>query len=131
MKKIFSVSLALFLLVVTVLPVMAAAEPARIPPRGPFSLVGRISAIDATNGTVTVNVLKGNKLVLPYLNKPLTLKTTATTRYLYKATPTSIAVVITFADLKVGDPVSVNGTLANGVWTATRITVGATLTCFP
>jgi len=130
MKKILSVSLALFLLVVTVMPVLAAAEPARAP-RGPFALVGTISAIDSTTGLVTVNVLKGNKLVQPYLGQSMDLKTTATTRYLLKTSSTTVATLITFADLKVGDPVSINGTLANGTWTAMRITVGATLSCLP
>lgn len=130
MKKIFSVSLALFLLVVTVMPALAASEPARAP-RGPFALVGTISTIDPATGTVTVNVLKGNKLVQPYLSQSVVLNTTASTRYLLKVSATAVATRITFADLKVGDPVSVNGTLANGIWTATRITVGASLSCFP
>jgi hypothetical protein len=130
MKKIFSVSLALFLLVVTVMPALAASEPARAP-RGPFALVGTISAIDPASGTVTVNVLKGNKLVQPYLGQSVVLNTTAGTRYLLKVSATAVATRITFADLKMGDPVSVNGTLANGIWTATRITVGASLSCFP
>lgn len=130
MKKLMSLFIALFLLGVMVLPAAAATETA-IAKRGPFSLVGKISAIDAASGTVTVNVLKGNKLVQPYLGQSITLKTTATTRYLYKSTATAVATPITFADLKVGDPVSVNGTLANGIWTATRITVGAKLSCFP
>ena len=130
MKKFTSVLIALFLLVVTVAPALAASESA-IAKRGPFSLVGKISAIDSANGTVTVTVLKGNKLVQPYLGQSIALRTTLKTRYLYKSTATAVATPITFADLKVGDPVSVNGTLANGVWTATRITVGAKLSCFP
>lgn len=130
MKKLLSLSIALFLLVVTVLPVFAAAEPA-VGPRAPFALVGRISTIDATTGVVTVKALKGNYLVKPYLGQLVNLKTTATTRYLYKTSAAATATPITFADLKVGDPVSVNGILANGVWTATRITVGASLSCFP
>lgn len=130
MKRTTSILIAMLLLVVTVAPVLAASESA-IAKRGPFSLVGKISAIDAAMGTVTVNVLKGNKLVQPYLGQSITLRTTATTRYLYKASATAVATPITFADLKVGDPVSVNGRLANGIWTATRITVGARLSCFP
>jgi len=31
----------------------------------------------------------------------------------------------------VGQAVSAQGRLANGVWTVTRITVGAKLSCFP
>lgn len=51
-----------------VTPVLAASESA-IARRGTFSLVGKITAIDAASGTVTVNVLKGNKLVQPYLGQ--------------------------------------------------------------
>ena len=130
MKKPLSFIIALFLLVVTVLPVLAAPE-AAVGPRGPFALVGRISAINPATGMVTVKVFKGNYLVRPYFGQLVDLKTTATTRYLYKTSAAVTATRITFADLKVGDPVSVNGILANGVWTATRITVGASLSCFP
>ena len=126
MKKILTGLLTFFLLIITVVPVMAARGP-----RGPFALVGRISAIDPATGVVTVNALRGNKLVQPYLSQDLAIITNARTRFLYKANQTSVATLITFADLKVGDPVSINGTLANGVWTASRITVGASLTCFP
>ena len=123
MKKLLVVTIALFLLAVTVVPAFAAGPlPA---PRGPFTLVGRITAIDSANGTVTVTVFRGNTLVQPYLGKSLTLNTTATTRYFYKANAAAVPTPITFADLKVGQPVSVNGTLANGVWTANRITVTA------
>jgi hypothetical protein len=38
---------------------------------------------------------------------------------------------IGFADLKVGQQASANGTAANNVWTASRITVGASLGCLP
>ena len=130
MKRMISLSFALLLLVVTVVPAFAASESARTP-RGPFALVGTISAIDSTNGTVTVNVLKGNKLVQTYIGQSVMIKTTASTRYLLKTSATSVATPITFADLEIGDPVSVNGTLANGNWTATRITVGASLSCLP
>jgi hypothetical protein len=130
MKRFISVFLALFLLVVTVVPAMAASGSVGAP-RGPFALVGTISAIDSTNDIVTVNVLKGNKLVQPYLGQSVELKTTAFTRFLLKTSATTVATRITFADLKVGDPVSVNGVFANGAWTATRVTVGASLSCFP
>jgi len=126
MKKYLTIALALFLLAVTVMPVMAAPAP-----RGPFVAVGRITAIDSATGVVTVNVLRGNKLVQPYYGQNLAFSTNARTRFLYKSSPTATAVTITFASLRVGDPVSVEGTLAGGVWTATRITVGASLTCFP
>ena len=126
MKKILTLALALFLLAVTVMPVMAARGP-----RGPFAMVGTITAIDPATGVVTVNALRGNKLVQPYLGQDLSIITNTRTRFLYKETITARAVVITFADLEVGDAVSINGTFANSVWTASRITVGASLSCFP
>ncbi len=131
MKRWFAVLLALALLAVATIPVMAAPEAAQRSPRGPFTLVGTIATIDPVAGTVTVNVLRGNLLVKPYLGKTLTLNTAVTTIYLYKATATATPVRITFADLKVGDPISVNGTLLSNVWTATRITVGASLLHYP
>jgi hypothetical protein len=128
MKKI-TVSLLVFVLMaVMVTPVLAASGSAGSP-RGTFSLVGTIASVDAAAGTVTVNVLRGNTLVKSYFGKTLTVSTSTATRYLYKSAPTAVPVAITFADLKVGDAVSVNGTLANTVWTASRITVGASLSC--
>ena len=84
-----------------------------------------------SSGVVTVRVLKGNKLVHPYIGQNLALATTSSTRYLYKSSATAIPTAIALADLKVGSSVSVNGVTANGVWTASRITVGASLSCFP
>jgi hypothetical protein len=124
MKKLFVVVLALMIALTAVGPAFAAGNP-----RGNFTLVGRISAIDPVSGAVTVSVIKGNKLVQPYLKQDLVMTTTAKTRYLYKSSTTAPATPITFADLKVGNAVSVNGTVANGVWAASRITVGAKLTC--
>jgi len=126
MKKLFVVVLALLIALATVSPAFAAGSP-----RGPFTLVAKISAIDPVSRTVTVSVLKGNTLVKSYVGKNLVMTTTVSTRYLYKSSATAVPVAITFADLKVGNAVSVNGTLANGVWTAARITVGASLTCLP
>lgn len=122
MKKTVSLFIALVLLVGATVPAFAASEPSG---RGnaPFTLSGTITAIQGT--TVTVHVLAGNYLVHPYLGQDLTLQTTEATRFLLR-TPTG-CVVITLADLAVGQSVSVQGTLADEVWTATRITVGALL----
>jgi|WetSurMetagenome_2_1015567.scaffolds.fasta_scaffold447165_2 hypothetical protein len=110
----------LLALVLGMLFVSVAAGPG---PRGNFALAGKINAIK--DGTVTVQVLTGNMLVKPYLNKDLTVSMTSSTRYLLKD-----GTVIAFTDLKVGDAVSVNGTVVNQVWTASRITVGAQLIHF-
>lgn len=128
--KLTSFFLSLILLVAFVLPVHAASDTA-LGPRGTFNLVGRITAIDPILRTVTVKVLRGSLLVRPYLGSSITFYTTATTRYLLKTSPTTTAIAVTFDDLIVGKPVSVYGTLSNGIWTAIRITMGAKLTCFP
>ncbi|MDD2923080.1 MAG: DUF5666 domain-containing protein [Anaerolineales bacterium] len=131
MKRLITILLTLVLLSVATVPAFAAPVTAQSGPRGTFALVGRIAAIDASTGTVTINVIRGSFLVKPYFGKTLMVKTTSLTRYLYKSSPTATPVPITFADLKVGNAVSVNGLVANNVWTASRITVGAKLTCFP
>ena len=95
--------------------------------RGTFAITGTIASI-GTN-TVTIKVVRGNKLVQPYLGTELTVTVTSRTRYLYKDGTTTSA--IGFADLKVGQPVSVHGTLAENVWTTSRITIGASLRCLP
>ena len=95
--------------------------------RGTFAITGTIAAI-GTN-SVTINVTRGNKLVQPYLGTQLTMTVTSGIRYLYKDGTT--ITTIGFADLKVGQPVSVNGILANNIWTVSRITVGASLSCLP
>jgi hypothetical protein len=97
--------------------------------RGTFAITGTITAIGSNS--VTVNVLRGNKLVQPYIGTQVTVTVNTQTRYVLRSSATTAATIITFADLKVGQSVSVNGTLANGVWTTSRITVGASLSCLP
>jgi hypothetical protein len=128
-KEIFMKRWMLFVLVFGLLlsivsPAMAAGPGG---PRGRFALAGKITAIG--DGTVTVKVLAGNKLVKPYVGQELTVTVTDSTRFLLKEG--TAVTPITLADLKVGDKVSVNGRLANQVWTAKRITVGAKLVHFP
>lgn len=98
-------------------------------PRGTFAITGTITAIGPN--TVTIQVYRGNTLVQPYLGTPVSVTVTASTRYLFKSSTSATATTITFADLRVGNPVSVNGTVANNVWTASRVTVGASLSCLP
>ncbi len=124
MKKLFVVALALLIALTAVGPAFAAGGG-----RGTFSLVATISAIDPVSGAVTVTVIKGNTLVKLYIGQNLMMTTTASTRYLYKSSLIAVPVTISFADLKAGDAVSVGGILVNNIWTATRITSGASLTC--
>jgi len=123
MKKWSLLVILSVLLVATVIPVSAAGNGPR---SSVFTFVGNITAIG--EGTVSVQVLGANKLAQPNVSKVFTVTVTDATRYLLN--DGTIATPITFADLKVGDAVSVHGTLVNGIWTASRITVGAKLTHF-
>jgi hypothetical protein len=124
MKRWMLFMLVLSLLLTSVSPAMAAGPKG---PRGRFALAGKITAIG--DGTVTVQALRGNKLVKPFLGQELTVTVTDATRILLKDGTT--VTPITFADLKVGDKLSVNGRVANQVWIAKRITVGARLAHVP
>jgi hypothetical protein len=74
-------------------------------------------------------VTGGNPIVREYVGQSLTLQTTSSTRYLLK---TDAGVVpITLAGLAVGQNVSASGKVANNMWTAARITVGAALVHLP
>ena len=95
--------------------------------RGTFAITGKVAEI-GTN-TVTIDVSHGNKLVHPYLGTQVTVTVTSQTRYLNKEGTTTTT--IGFVDLKVVQPVSVNGTVANNIWSVSRITVGASLSCLP
>jgi hypothetical protein len=128
MKKVTMTLLVLVVLAATAMPALAAGGPPPVRGRSnSFTLAGIITAINGT--TVTVQVTGGNPMVREYSGQTLTLQTTSGTRYLLK-TDTGV-VPITFADLAVGQKVSASGTVANNVWTAARITVGANLIHLP
>ena len=123
MKKLFFVLLLVVMLSVGAAPAFAAnGDTARR--RGTlFNLSGEITAISGS--TVTVSVLSGSAVVRQYLGQTLDIETTASTRFLRKVPGSTIT--ITFDDLVVGDKVSVQGSVEDGVWTATRITADANL----
>jgi len=127
MKKLTVALLVLVVLMATAMPALAASSTPSVYKSGSFTLTGVITAINGT--AVTVQVTGGNPIVRPYVGQVLTLQTTGSTRYLLK-TDASV-VPITFADLAVGQKVSASGTVANNVWTAARITVGAALIHLP
>ena len=124
MKKSLVVLMVVALLFVGAAPAFAAG-PGPMPPvrnrGGQFTLAGVITAIDGS--VVTVQVAGGNPIVKPFIGQNLPIQTTVQTRFLLK-TDTG-TVVITLADLQVGQNVSAQGQLAGGIWTANRITVGA------
>jgi hypothetical protein len=138
MKRLMVSLLVVVLALAVVMPVAASGQgpgtsggngSGQQGPRGTFAITGTIAAIGST--TVTIQVYRGNTLVQPYLGTPLTITVTASTRYLFKSSTAATATPIALSDLRVGNPVSVNGTVANNVWTASRITVGASLSCLP
>lgn len=122
MKKLFSVLLLVVMLSVGAAPALAAnADAAK---RGTlFNLSGEITSIGDTS--ITVKVLTGSAVVRSYLGKELVIQVTDSTRFLRKVPDSTVK--ITFADLVVGDKVSVQGSVKNNVWTATRITADASL----
>ena len=124
MKKSLVVLMVVALLAVSAVPALAGKGGPPTPPTPPpakggqFTLVGTIAAINGS--VVTVKAVSGNPIVKPFIGQNVALQTTSTTRFLRAP-----AVVITLADLQVGDSVSTQGQLANGLWAASRITVGA------
>jgi hypothetical protein len=141
MKKYFVLTLVVVLLAIAVTPVLAAggsrggnAYSARLDARNgattTFALAGTIASLDPAASTVTVKVVSGNLLVKSYIIQNLTIQTNDSTRFLLR-NPDGVATPITFTDLVVGQKVSVNGVLANSVWTATRITADAKLVRLP
>ncbi len=95
--------------------------------RGTFVIVGTITNL-GTN-SVTLNVLRGNRLGQTYIGTLVTVNVTPQTLF-FSRIGTTIS-QISFADLKVGQQVSINGIIANSVWTVYRITSGALLSCLP
>jgi hypothetical protein len=128
MKKLTIASLVLVVLAATAMPALAAGGPPPVRGRsGSFTLAGVITAISGT--TVTVQVTGGTPIVREYIGQSLTLQTTSSTRCLLKTDTGTVS--ITSADLAVGQKVSASGKVANNVWTAARITVGAALVHLP
>lgn len=122
MKRFLPFMLAFALTFALFTPALAAGKV-----NSPFALVGRITAIDSATQSVTVQVISGNVQVKTYIGQAMSIKTSAAT--LFRYTDGTVTTVIKFTDLKVGDAVSVGGKLTAGVWTASRITVGAKLSC--
>jgi hypothetical protein len=93
--------------------------------RGTFVIVGTIT--DLGTSSVTIDVLRGNRLGQSAIGTQVTLAVTSQT-LLFSRNGSTIT-QISFADLKVGQQMTVNGIVANTVWTIYRITVGALISC--
>jgi hypothetical protein len=96
-------------------------------PRGSFAIVGTITAIDPIEKTITLTVLRANYLARTYVNMELTVITTETTKFLYKVTMDTPAIATTFDELAIDDVVSINGISVDDIFTAKRVTEGASL----
>ena len=145
MKKLTVITLVIIMLAFSAVPAFAAGGPpanrgaasgngndntSSFGIRNPYALSGTIIAIDTTNRTVSVHVYCGNRLVKPYFGQDVTLQIMENTRFLLRDED-GIVTPIKFEDLSVGENVSSHGTLAEGSWTVTRMTIGASLTCQP
>lgn len=157
MKRIIVITLVLIMLAASVVPALAAGGPptnrgtangncystqgSYANPSGyasqsgygirmPYALSGTITAVDAVNHTVSVKIACGNRLANPYIGQVITLSTNDSTRYLLRNDDGTVT-PISFTDLAEGEAISSHGSLVDGVWTASRITAGALLTCLP
>jgi hypothetical protein len=127
MKRQVRVTIAaLVLLAVTVLPVMAAGGQNQIQWHGGvFALVGEVTALDGVARTITVMVHTGSGQVKDYIGQELTVTTDSDTLFLlYGAVKCK---VIAFADVELGDYISVNGHVVDSLFVAKRVTVDVPL----
>lgn len=127
-KQVWLGLVVAFLLAVAVMPVMAEGGKQQMQWQGNvFALVGEVTAVDAAAKTITVEVYSGNQLVKAYIDEELTIVTNEDTMFLrYDAAKCQ---VLTFADVEVGDYVSVNGNVLNDLFVAKRVTVDVPLNC--
>ncbi len=130
MKKLLVLLVVPLLALAAVIPAAADlpnphANQAAAAPHGNFQLIGKITAFDPEANTITVLVVRGNKMVKQFIGTELTITVTTTTRFHFKkgmnATPTGID------GLVVGDPVSINGKIVDDVWTARLVNMTASL----
>jgi len=96
----------------------------------PYTFSGTITAVDDVNLAITIDVVCGNRQANPYIGQQVTLQTTSTTRFLLRNADGTVT-PITFDYLEVGQNVSSHASLADDIFTATRITSGALLNCLP
>jgi len=127
MRKIAVLLAVLTLLVVGSAPVLAAPKP----PAGKgndgskaFVVTGTIADWNTGAGTITIQVVQGNKRVKSYIGTTLTIQTNSATRLLLMQ-PDSKPTPITWGQLEPGQVVRAQGVVVNQVWTATRVRVWA------
>ena len=121
MKRILVPLLVVMLLLGSVSPVLADYRSSDLS-TGQFRLTGTITAINPLTKTVTVRVMNGNPLVQPYIGKTLKIQASVQTRYQLRQGTTLTS--IKFANLTIGDHVTVNGMHREQAWNAWCFTVG-------
>ncbi|PKO06559.1 MAG: hypothetical protein CVU41_05510 [Chloroflexi bacterium HGW-Chloroflexi-3] len=124
MKKLFVLlTLVILMSLVITSPVMAGNGNGRGSGGGQqsFALPGYITTIG--DNTITVQAINDR-----FAGQVLTINVTSSTRFL-QWTPSG-TVPITFDDIAVGDSINIKGTITNGEYIATRVTVDVPLYCF-
>lgn len=97
----------------------SGGQPAALPGRGNFALVGIITAKDS--GALIVMVYGGNRLAQPYIGQELAVQVTDDTRY--RQWTADGCTPITYDEVQAGDTTSMRGIVSDEVWTAKRVTV--------
>jgi hypothetical protein len=98
--------------------------------RTPYALSGTITAVNADAQTITVSVACGNTKVKSFIGEDVTVNISSSTSLLLRNADAT-ATPIDFAYLAAGQTISSHGSLSGEVFTASRVTVGAVLTCLP
>ena len=120
MKKFLMISLVFFLLLATSSPALAGYGRGK-GGKFDFTLVGYVTSLDASS--ITVNVVKGSRLIHNDRQQNVEIQVTEQTRFVKDGVP------ISFSEVQPGDGVSVSGWLSGGVYTASRVTVNPA--CLP
>jgi len=121
MNRILVPLLVVMLLLGSVSPVLATNWSSDLH-TGQFRLTGTITAINPLTKTVAVRVMNGNSLVQPFIGQTIKIQTSVQTRYQLRQGTTITP--ITFANLTIGDHVTVNGMHREQAWNGWCFTVG-------
>lgn len=121
-KKLVFLALVTLIALVTATPVLAGRGRGRGGGQQPFALVGNITAIG--DYTITVQALNDR-----FAGQTLTVQVTDSTSF-FEWTPDG-RVPIDFDDVAVGDSTNIKGTMADGGFIASQVTVDVPLYCYP
>lgn len=105
MKKLLLAVIVVTVALTLCAPAFADSAPAK------FTCVGKIKAVDPTEGSVTVRVTLASRGVAAYLGKDLTIAVASDAK-IYKARG-RVLVPITLGDLLLGEKLRVSGTIDN------------------